>query len=254
MASRDHRRQATGTPPGSPGEATPPTGTPPLRRRELLGLGVAAGAAATAVVALVPAARAQTPGTTPGSTPGSTPGTAAAKKAGTVEGADLEFVRFARSVELAVGEVYEAALDTGKLKSRATDQARAFHGHHADHAARFVDFAEAEAAKEANPGLLNVLRPRVQGAASEKDLIGVLQSVEESAAATYLSALGEIDDWQLASVAATIAPVDAQHATAWNRLTFEDAGEWAAQIDGVLPVTAGTDGRWDQAQFPVGPA
>jgi hypothetical protein len=259
MASRDQRRQAAGTPPGharsaDPTDAPDPSG-PTVRRRHLLG---AAGAAAVSLAAMAPAARAQTQ-TPPGSTPGTTPGAAPAAPGESgeepkVEGPDLVLVRFSRSIELALVQVYEEALDSGRLKGVATDQAHLFQTHHRDQAAEMAELAGSQAPNSPNGALLATLSPRVAGATTEAALIGVLQSIEESAAATYLSLLEGAVDWQLATTFATIAPVDAQHVVAWNRVAVSDPQLWAAQVDRVLPLNQTTDGAWTPAQYPVGAA
>ena len=271
MASRDQRRQAAGAPPDGTAARPGPTdvpgpSAPTLRRRHLLG---AAGVTAVSLATMVPAARAQsqnqtppgsTPGTTPGAAPtGTTPGTtpAASGDAGEepqVEGPDLELVRFARSVELALEQVYEQAIDSGRLKTKALDLAHLCHDNHREHAERMAELGGSQAPNSPNRGLLASLAPRVAAAGDEAALIGVLESMEDSAAATYLTMLGTANDWQLATTFATIAPVDAQQVVAWNRVRFADAPVWAAQVGSVLPANETADGSWSPLQYPVGPA
>jgi hypothetical protein len=262
MASRDQRRQDAGAPPGRDDLLAGHTDTPDpsaragLRRRDLLG--AAAGVTAVSLATMVPAARAQTPGTTPGTTPGSSPTTAQAGaepvEEPSVKGPDLDLVRFARSIELALVQVYDEALDTGRLKGVATDQAHTFHGHHREHAERMSELGGSQAPNTPNARLLATLSPRVATAKDEADLIGVLESIEESAAATYLALLADAEDWQLASTFATISPVDAQHVAAWNRVGTPEKAVWAAQVQTVLPANQGVEGGWDPLQYPVGPA
>lgn len=255
MASRDQRRQAASARPGSADhDRAGPAGRPLLRRRDLLGTAV--GMTAASLAALAAPAAAQTEGTTPGSAPGSSAPAAGGSSGGkepTVSGADLDLVRFARSAELALVAVYEQAIDAGKLKTLAKDQADLFRGHHADHATRMVDFAQDQAPTAPNGALLASLSSRVRGAGDEAAAIAALQEIEDQAAATYLWALGTAEDWQLAALLATIAPVDAQHATSWSRLAAGDAEAWVGgQLDAALPVEASEEGRWDPAEFPVG--
>jgi hypothetical protein len=266
MASRDQRRQAAGGPPGGPVPTVDPTAAPDptvrrLGRRHLLG---AAGMTAVSLAAMAPAARAQAQNTTPpGSTPGTTPGAApaAAGDAGAadaeppqVAGADLVLARFARSVELALVEVYAEAIDSGRLKSVAADQAHHFQGHHKEQAEKLAEIGGSEAPNSPNAGLLATLTGRVDAAANEAAMILVLQAVEESAAATYLGLLADAEDWQLATTFSTIAPVDAQQAVAWSRLGEPDPAAWAAQAPRVLPANQTTDGAWSPAQYPAGAA
>jgi hypothetical protein len=272
MASRDHRRQAPGAPPDrvrrpagltdipDPAPGHPAPARPALRRRELFG--AAAGVTAVALGALAPAARAQTAGSTSGSTPGSTPGSSPttapvgaepAEKA-TVSGPDLELVRFARSIELALSAVYERAIDSGRLKATANEQANLGLAHHRAHAARMSEIGGSEVSNTPNPRLLAQLLPRVDATDSERALILLLQTTEDSAAATYLALLGDARDWQLAATFASISPVDAQQAVAWNRVALTDDTVWAAQVQTVLPTNQTTDGAWDPNQYPAGPA
>jgi hypothetical protein len=266
MALRDLRRQAAGLRPGDgTGSGSAPTGAsgrtddPALpaasRRRFLRGAagGAALGASALALLG-ASEARAQTPGTTPGSSPGTTESgseAAAGAKQPSVSGADLELGRFLHSVELTLLEVYSTALDGGKLKTPATDQAIAFREQHRLQALKLVDAIQSSAATGPNPGLLQSLQPRVANAAGEGDVIGALFAIENSAAATYQWAVGQAKDWQFVSTLATIGAVDGQHATAWSQKLAPDLATWVGQFDAAVPVVQGTEGRWDPTQYPV---
>jgi hypothetical protein len=265
MALRDLRRQAAalrpgdGTGSGSAGRRAPGRTDPDVpaasRRRFLRGAagGAALGATAFALVG-APEASAQSPGTTPGSSPGTTesaPEAAAGSKQPTVSGSDLELGRFLHSVELALQEVYTSALDGGKLKPAARDQAITFREQHRLQAVKLVDAIQSSAASGPNPGLLQSLQPRVANAGSEVDVINALVGIENSAAATYQYSVGQAKDWQFIGTVASIGAVDGQHATAWSQKAAPDLAAWVAGFDAAVPVVQGTEGRWDPAQYPA---
>jgi hypothetical protein len=266
MALRDLRRQAAGVRPGDgTGSGSAPTGAPgrtddpalpaASRRRFLRGAAGGAALGASALVLLgAPEARAQAPGTTPGSSPGTTESgseAVAGAKQPSVSGTDLELGRFLHSVELALQEVYGTAIDGGKLKSTARDQAIAFREQHRLQAVKLVDAVQSSAATGPNPGLLQSLQPRVANAANEESVIGALFSIENSAAATYQQSVGQAKDWQFQSTLATISAVDGQHATAWSQKSVPDLAAWVGVFDQAVPVVQGTEGRWDPTQYPA---
>jgi hypothetical protein len=265
MALRDLRRQAAGVRPGDgTGSGTAPTRAPgrtddpdvraASRRRFLRGAaGGALGASALALVG-APEALAQTPGTTAGTSPGTTesaPEAAAGAKQPSVSGTDLELGRFLHSIELALVEVYGTALDGGKLKTPARDQATAFREQHRLQAAKLVDAIQSSAASGPNPGLLQSLQPRVGNAPDERGVIDALLAIENSAAATYQWSVGQGKDWQFLTTLASIGAVDGQHATAWSQKAAPDLAAWVPTFDQAVPVVQGTEGRWDPAQYPV---
>ena len=77
------------------------------------------------------------------------------------------------------------------------------------------------------------------------------QDIEERLAATYQWAMTQIDEWQFASLVATILPVDAQQAVAWSQIAIPDFDTWLKQMPAVVPTVQTTDGRFDEAAYPV---
>lgn len=147
--------------------------------------------------------------------------------------------------------MYRTAIDGGRLKSTALDQAIHFEQQHRDAATKLVELLEGEAATGPNAALLQTLQPRVAGAPTDTATIAALQDIEESAAATYQWSVLQAKDWQFVATLASITPVAGQHAAAWSQKAAADLAAWLGSFDEAVPVIQGTDGRWDPAQYPV---
>ena len=193
-------------------------------RRAATGGVIAAGAAAVPVTAMIPSALAQstTPGTG-GTTSGTTPGTAIAgtsvppktatkKDPPTVKGDDLDIVVFMQTIELAAQAAFEAMVATGKFSSPVAEAARVAGMQHRDHADAMDPFAGSEALNRPNATLAGQLLPRITDAKTARDLAQIAYDLEEAITASWSAAMADIEEWEVAEVAATIMPVTSQQA------------------------------------------
>ena len=128
-------------------------------------------------------------------------------------GGDAAIAAFAESVELAAAQVYAVASASGLLTTAAVAAAATtFAGHHDEHARAFASVAGDAATGEPNPGLLELLTTKLEGTRTETAVLRVVYDLENAAAATYLGALGTLESEQTLALAASILPVEAQHA------------------------------------------
>jgi len=130
---------------------------------------------------------------------------------------DEELAGFAESIELAAVAAYGAAVGSGMLKNSAVVQAATtFSGHHREHATAFAALAAGKGGTKAtgkpNPGVLQAVGDQIREASSEAGVIKVALDMENAASATYLFALGALKDTARAQLAASVLPVEAQHA------------------------------------------
>jgi len=232
-----------------------PASTASRRRfltRAAAGGAIAFGATAIPVSTLMPAALAQPGGTTPGSKP---PGSAApAKSTAKVEGADLAIVMFMQTIELAAVEIYQSIVGSGRLTSAAADSARQFGLHHQDHAIKFAEYAGNQALNTANRALVDqfdslIALAELDREQAQKQLAEVAFDLESGLAATHSLAMGEFDGWEIASVSATIEPVESQHALAWSLVIEPDANEWKNNITTWIPPFQNDDGAFLPDQY-----
>ena len=120
---------------------------------------------------------------------------------------------FLESIELAAAEAYGAAAATGKLTTPAVSQAaNAYGGHHREHAAAVARVAGAKATGRANPNLVRTLRDQLSSARDEKAAARILYDLENGLAGAYIRALSTLKDPQASASAASVIPVEAQHA------------------------------------------
>jgi len=155
-----------------------------------------------------------------------------------------ELAAFAQSVELAAVQAYEAAIDTGLLSGTVVDVAEVFRGHHQDHADALGGVASQDATDQANQALLDAIGPQLQDAADEDAVLTLAQDLENGAAATYFYALGILQDRDAALAAATILPVEGQHAVVLGQALGQ-------ALDEYVPTFQGSDGAWTPAEYPV---
>jgi hypothetical protein len=119
---------------------------------------------------------------------------------------------------------YQAAAASGKLKTASViTTATAFASHHHDHAGAFATAASSKATHKANPKLGDTATGQIQASANEKAVLQVIYSVEVAAASTYLYALGALQDNATLALAASILPVESQHAVILGILLNKDA-------------------------------
>jgi hypothetical protein len=194
-----------------------------------LGLGgaVAVGAASVPSLVLAPSAAAQG-------------GSGEAE----VSGNDLVIVEFAVGLELAASAAYDVAISTRLLDPETTELARTFGGHHRDHAAALAELAgrDEDEAGEPNIALVEALAPRIDDSQTADEVLAVLFEIEQGAAATYAEALGVLESTVTAGPAASILPVESQHATAIGSILELPVEEW-------MPAFQSTAGAFDPAAY-----
>lgn len=194
-----------------------------------LGLGgaVAVGAAAVPVAVLAPSARAQT-------------------SSGEVEipAGDLVIVEFARGLELAAEAAYGVAVDTSLLDPETTELARTFGRQHHEHAMALNTLAggDAEDVGDPNAAVVAALAPQIEAAPTAAAVLQVLFDVEQGAAATYAEALGVLESQATAGPAASILPIESQHAVAIGSLLELPVDQW-------MPAFQTTEGAFDPATY-----
>ncbi|HEY5154885.1 MAG TPA: ferritin-like domain-containing protein [Acidimicrobiales bacterium] len=185
-----------------------------MRNLTLGGAAVAFGTALVPAAGLVPAAMAQVATTT----------------SATLSVGDDTLVRFARGLELALKATYNGMIATGKLTGAPLETARTFARHHNDHATALTALlpkpATTDPATVANDKITVLFTPRITGAADANALIQIAFEIETGAASTYQLAMGTLDNWQTAGTAATIEPIEAQHAVVWAQALNLPTDQW----------------------------
>lgn len=214
--------------------ATRPAAVDESRRRFVrrLGLGgaVALGAAAVPAAVLSGAAHAA-----------ETQGAGSAGGATTkLPASDVSLVAFAVGLELAARSAYEVALNTKFLSPAEAQLCRTFAGHHLDHANALAVLAGEDDASTSSPNasVVAAVQPQLARATDARGLLQALYSVEERAAATYEAALGLLESPAAAGPAASILPIEGQHAVVLGQLLELSPGEW-------MPAFQTTDDAFD---------
>jgi hypothetical protein len=204
------------------------------RRRFVRSLGVggavALGAVAVPTAVLATAAGAQTSGSS-------------SDEEELPEG-DLAIVEFAVGLELAAEAAYTAAVDTKLFDSVQAEVARTFGRHHHEHAVALATLAgrDADTVGFANTAIVDAVAPRIQAGGTANGVWEILFGVENGAAATYLEALGTLESVTAAGPAATILPIESQHATVIGSMIELPVDEW-------MPPFQTTEGAFDPATY-----
>lgn len=160
--------------------------------------------------------------------------------------ADLTLVKFAHGLELAAAAAYTVAVNTKLLDSSAVETARMFGRHHTEHAGALAGLIPKDQVKmDPNAAVVAAVVPQLESATDQNAVLSVMYGVEEGAAATYLRALGVVDSWLVAGPAATILPIESQHAVVLGQLTGKPESEW-------MPAFGTTDAAFDPAAYPAG--
>lgn len=164
---------------------------------------------------------------------------------------DGEIAAFAQSLELAAAAAYGAVIDTGKLTEPIAEVARLFGSHHAQHAEAIGGLLGNATVEDPNAKLLAEFTPRIRAAADQDALLELALGLEESAAATYYTALGTLEQTPAKAVA-TILPVESQHAVVLATVLDKPMSEYLPveqteatalrPADYPLPADAGDDG------------
>jgi hypothetical protein len=120
---------------------------------------------------------------------------------------------FTQSVELALAQAYAELVSTGKVVTPAAVEAtNAFAAHHQEHAAALGALAGSRATTTPNRKLAAMFAARVRDAPDERAALRVALALENEASSTYLFALGSLEAAAALQLAASILPVESQHA------------------------------------------
>ena len=150
------------------------------------------------------------------------------------ESGDVRVAGFVERVELAAVELYERVLAPGRLTLPATNAAAAFADHHREHAAALGEAAGRAATGRTDDGLLEDLADRLERADDRAGVLRVLADVEDTLSATYLFALGILESTEELGLAASILPVESQHAVVLGMMLGQPDRE-------TIPAFANTD-------------
>lgn len=224
-------------------DPTAPIATPGVDRRGFLRLG-ATGAVAAAVLVACSDDETTPPSETGVTEPEPTETTFAPPQTTSPEdGAreDARVFRTARSIELAMVEVYGALLGgTGALAlpgevaydedARATlELLRDRHEAHADALVGLVSQAGGEPVNEANNGILEgVVTPQLQDLTTQRTVLQLARSLEDVAAGTYGWGAGQVTTASLRQGLMAIGAVTARHGAAVS-LLLDPSGVDAAR-------------------------
>lgn len=131
---------------------------------------------------------------------------------------DEDIAAFAESVELAAVEAYAIALGSGKVTVPAVVQAMtAYAAHHREHAAVLASANVGSAKGKPNPTVLRALRDQLGAASDQAGVVRIAFDVENAMASTYLFAISNFKDPRAVQLAASILPVEAQHAISFGQ-------------------------------------
>jgi len=194
-------------------------GLAPTRRHFLQGVGVA-GLAATAL-----------------------PVTSLSRPVFAQEAGDAAITAFVESIELAMVEAY-GRIDVEVLTPQLAATVVAFADHHREHAAALAEVAGDAATGEANRELLEDLDGRLARARDEAAVLELAFSLEGSAAATYLFALGALEARGALELAASVLPVESEHATVFGAALDRPPSE-------LVPAFGNQDAAFKPDSFPI---
>ncbi|HZN13323.1 MAG TPA: ferritin-like domain-containing protein [Acidimicrobiales bacterium] len=204
----------------------------PTRRRFLRGVG-ASTAALTVGPVVLPMTRLLT--------------AAGAQQAAAPTAAEL--ASFAESIELAAASLY-GSLRPRLTRPAAVAAATAYARHHQDHANLIGAAAGDKRTGKANMLLLPTLNDQLGQARNENDVIKVAYDLENSLASTYLFIVGSITDAGVLKSAASVLPVEAQHAVVLGTLIGKSTTELTAPDKDHLGYES-EDKHLDPAVFPT---
>jgi Ferritin-like domain len=135
------------------------------------------------------------------------------------ESGDAGINAFAQSVELALAQAYAALESSGKIATPdALEATRAFAVHHQEHAAALGEAAGSDATTTPNRRLANMFRARLRSAPDERSALEVALGLENEAASTHLFSLGVLEAAGALRLAASILPVESEHAVVLARI------------------------------------
>lgn len=157
---------------------------------------------------------------------------------------DGDIAAFAESVELAAVEAYKAAAGSGKLEAAVVEVGTTFAGHHAEHAKAFAGASGGAAKGKPNAKLLTAVGGQLKEAKDQAAILQIAYDLEEAAAATYLFGLGALKTPAALQLAASILPVESQHAVVLGTALGKKPTDF-------IPTFQTSDKAVDPAKFPV---
>ena len=122
---------------------------------------------------------------------------------------DIAILNAAIELERAAVKAYTDAAGTGLLSARVGTVAEGFKRDHEAHLGALMAAVQAAGAAPSTKAA-NLPYPPLK---TEKDILKFARSVEEKAASTYLSVVPELNDRNLAKVAASILGIETTHVT-----------------------------------------
>ena len=132
---------------------------------------------------------------------------------------DAGLQAFAQSVELALVQAYTEVVTAGTITSpAAVEVTTRIVQHHQEHARSLSDAAGSRATNAPNRRLITRFRADLRQASVETSALDVLLRFENEAASTYMFVLGSLEATPALQLAASILPVESQHAVALARL------------------------------------
>ncbi|MBA3653069.1 MAG: ferritin-like domain-containing protein [Actinobacteria bacterium] len=160
-----------------------------------------------------------------------------------------ELAAFAETIELAAASFY-GALRQRVARPQAVSAITAYAVHHKDHAGALGPIAGEKRTGKVNQLLMPTLNDQLSRAANESDVIRVAYDLENGLASTYLFIIDTITDRDTLKVAASILPVEAQHAVVLGSLIGRTAKDLTASDKDKLGYES-EDRHLDPAQFPT---
>ena len=126
---------------------------------------------------------------------------------------DASLQAFAQSVELALVQAYSEVATAGTVTSpAAVDATTTIAQHHQEHARALGDAAGSRATNAPNRRLVTRFRADLRQASDETSALDVLLRFENETASTYMFVLGSLEATPALQLAASILPVESEHA------------------------------------------
>ncbi|MCU1372311.1 MAG: hypothetical protein JWO77_3505, partial [Ilumatobacteraceae bacterium] len=148
---------------------------------------------------------------------------------------DPVFAAFGINLELAAVAAYTAAFDKGVLDDEWSDTALQFQGHHQDVADTLIELRDPDAPEPvAEAALAERAVSAITAATDQNGVLLALAEVEETCAATHLSAIGKLAEKSTARTVCQVLAVEGQQAA----LLAVAAGTAIAEV---TPVTNSGD-------------
>lgn len=160
------------------------------------------------------------------------------------EAGDTATTRFLESVELALVEGY-GRIDPSLLAPDLAASVTAFTDHHRAHSAALAELASDAARGQPNPRLLDDIEARLDRADDERSVLEVVYSLETAVAATHLFALGVLEASRALELAASILPVESEHAVVFGTALERPLNE-------IAPTFVNHDAAFKPDAFPIG--